>query len=220
MRTNEKNANFFALTLTRLGNIFSRGDSIAIDNQRAGRSSAPSGARKLLPFFALIALPYLLIAFSGFPQWLSRPVVLAGLICSAGCYVCYWSLNPNSRILGASALLNNPEYNQSRGRIILGMRVLCLAGSLALIGYLGLPFAAISLRLATGERPVTVSGTVLRNDTYRAAFFLGQSLTLSTRSGGLAEYYLFYYPRVLRYKQDYTLKVMQGSNLVLDITTQ
>lgn len=141
------------------------------------------------------------------------------LTCSAGCYLCCWSFNPNSRILGARAKLNNPEYDQSRGQIILGIRGLSFAFSLALIGYFGLPFAAISLRLAKGERPVTVSGTVLRNDSYRAAFFLGQNVTLSTKYGS-AEYHLFYSPRVLRYGQDYTLIVMQGSNLVLDITTR
>jgi hypothetical protein len=210
-------------TVARLGDFFSRGDSLAIDNQRAGRNPAQSssgGVRKLLPFFALIVLPYLLIQFSGFPQWLSRPVVLAVLICSGGCYLCYWSFNPNSRILGARAKLSNPEYDQSRGQIILGIRGFSFAFSLALIGYFGLPFAAISLRLAKGERPVPVSGTVLRNDSYRAAFFLGQRVTLSTKYGGLAEYHLFYSPRVLRYGQDYTLIVMQGSNLVLDITTR
>jgi hypothetical protein len=207
--------------VSRVSDFFARDDSMAIRSQRTGidASQRPVGwFRKLLPLLTLLVAPHGIILLSGLPQWMSRPAILAVLACLGGCYACWWALNPNARILGSDALLNQPQCDEKRPRTILLLRGVLLAVGVSAVVMFGLPFASISLRLAKGEKPVTVTGTVVRNEWgFRASYYLGQFLTVSSQPWGKAEYQLFYCVTIPRIGQDYDLTVMPGSSLVLDV---
>ena len=117
-------------------------------------------------------------------------------------------------MLGPTASLLDSKYNAVRPSIVFGIRAFWVVLGVSLLMYIGLPFALVSIRLAKGEKPVEVIGTVQQNSTPGfGAWFLLQNVKLSPDG---PEYELYYSPEPLRYDERYELVVLPNSNLILD----
>src|SRR5579862_6079650 len=171
------------------------------------------GLTKLaIPF--LLLLPYILLALPGVPKAQSRPIIMAALWigCSAG--TCWWGLDPRNEMLGPRASLLDSKYDAVRPRVVFVIRAFWVALGVSLFIYMGMPFALVSMRLAKGEKPTEVVGTVLQNSTPGfGAWFLLQKVKLSTNN---QEYELYYSLVSLRYDERYELVTLPSSNLILD----
>jgi hypothetical protein len=211
--------------LSRLANFFARADAAAIERKRESPDAQPVSqdwGRWLGLFIvgvtAIVLLPHVMISLSGFPQWQARPVVLAILWCALGCYFCLWMLDPYAGVL---ALMDAKEIRAEDDRLranrLLMVRAGLLAASISCLALIGVPFASVSLRIARGEKPISITGVVTENrGSYNDHFFLFQTLSISTSSNHRIHYEWFY-GRVLRVGREYDFEVLPGSDLVLQV---
>jgi len=172
-----------------------------------------NGVRWLIVLSVFI-LPHILISLPGVSRLQSRPLILSAVFISMGIGFCSYGLNPRSRILGPTALLNQPQYDAVRPRWVIVIRLLSVVTGVVIFGNFGIPFATASVRVARGQKPVEITGTIVRNrgGVFGASFVL-QSVTLSSNSH---QYQIFYSLAPLRVGETYELEVLPNSDLVLD----
>jgi hypothetical protein len=182
----------------------------AISMDKPEPTTNRNGVRWLI-VFSVFVLPHILISLPGVSKFQSRPLTLGLLFIASSIGLCWYGLNPRSRILGPGALLNQPEYDAVRPKWVVGGRLLFIVLGIALFANFGIPFAAASVRVAKGQKPVEVTGMIVRNGS--GPWFVLQSVTLS-RDGG--KYQVFYSLAPLRVGDTYELETLPGSNLVLD----
>jgi hypothetical protein len=162
-----------------------------------------NGMRWLVVFSALI-LPHILISLPRISKLESRPLTLGTLFIASGIGLCWYGLDPRSRILGPGALHNK----------VIAARLFMVVLGIIVFSNLGIPFATASVRVARGQKPIEVAGTIERNggSAFGAWFFL-QSVTLSPDGG---RYQLYYSLTPLRVGESYELEMLPNSHLVLD----
>lgn len=209
--------------LSRVAGLFARADASAIERERALADAQPPSrswgrwlGRWTLGLAAIFLLPRAMISFSGFPEWQSRPVVLAILWCAIGCYLCFWMLDPHAGVLPLMDVQETrPEDDRGRAKRLLMTRFAFLAAGIFCLAFFGVPFASISLRIARGERPLSITGIVTNNrGSYNDHLFFFQSLTVSTGAHNRVGYE-WLYGRVLRVGREYDFKVLPGSDFIL-----
>ena len=162
-------------------------------------------------------LPHLVISLTGFRAYVTRPIVMSLLFTGFSITLSWWGLDPQSRMLtrvGAFEAFDEPRYRATRPRIRLIPRAIFLGVGIFSFVYLALLFVIDSIRIARGEKPTPVVGTLVKNSSDAfGAWYFNQSLVLSS---GPNEYELWYSLKPLRVGETYQLYVLQNSNLALD----
>ena len=139
--------------------------------------------------FVLLVLPFCLIYFPIWPQWIGRVIVYCLYFSFAPLVAWWWSLNPRTVIVGDDGKLARPGNEKSRRKFEVIARI-----GVFLFGVLTFTNLTLSLNqdvydLIRGKSLLEMAGVVVDNDTPFGAWYLSQSIRLqnepSAKSYGL-----------------------------------
>lgn len=139
----------------------------------------------------LLILPFGLIYLSGLPEWLSRTVTYCFFFGVTNVGVLWWSLNPQTVIVGNDGKLALAGNEKKRRKFELTARIMGASFSVFCFLHMTLPLSHDVYALLQGKTPIEVAGVVANNDTPYEAWYLSQSITLQAKPASFSYGMLF-----------------------------
>jgi hypothetical protein len=171
---------------------------------------------KLSHAFTLLifVVPFILLSSPGVSAGFGRIVATSIFIFGMTIGVFWYGLNPKTKMIRGGKL-SQPQYDSVRPTIERNLRILVVLFGLFACVYLTFPWAADMARLAGGEKPLKVTGTVeYKSVPLFGLWFMEQTVRVSRKlSPNLFLYYSF---TPLHVGEAYDFLVLPRSRVIID----
>lgn len=171
-------------------------------------------SRIFLSGVVVVVLAFLLVK----PNWLAHFIATSFCICFGTGLLFFYGFHPRSHFIGSKTkLARQSESTQRNAKRVIRCLVIALAASL--FYFVDISILVDWTHFVRDGRPYLseLKGRVNNNDILFGAFFLNQTLHLTTKRGPLPQpYFAMFFPKVAHFDNTYWFLIAPKSGLVLD----